>query len=191
VTPFITTFTGRKVNPLDLRPDDISIKDIAHHLSCINRFVGALREPVSVGQHSVFVYRLLKAKYPRLGLFHDAPEAYLGDVSKWVKHHEGMEGYRHYENKAWSVIADVFEVERGEDADRELEIADRLMVRFEASRGFSVCHMFDIPKYERPTEEEIALVGRWRPWSWRESEEAFMHAWQEIQRAAYASRANN
>lgn len=40
---WIQTFTGRKVFPLHLRPDDVCIEDIAHHLSNLCRFTGATR----------------------------------------------------------------------------------------------------------------------------------------------------
>ena len=58
--PFITTYMGLKVNPLDLHPSEIWIEDIAHHLAIQNRFVGATVRPINVAQHSVYVYKLLK-----------------------------------------------------------------------------------------------------------------------------------
>src|ERR1051325_8384123 len=102
MTPFITTFTGRKVNPLDIRPEDVDIRDIAHHLALLNRFVGASKRPISIAQHSIYVYKLLIGTgWEKEGLFHDAPEAYLGDVSKWLKQTDTMRGYRHAEAQAW------------------------------------------------------------------------------------------
>jgi uncharacterized protein len=71
-------------------PDVIHIRDIAHHLSLINRFNGATDTPYSVAQHSVLVADLLLAKKQPAdvclwGLLHDAHEAYLGDVTTPVK----------------------------------------------------------------------------------------------------------
>lgn len=50
---FICTYTGRKFYPLDPRPEDVCIEDIAHALALVNRFGGHTRVPYSVAQHSV------------------------------------------------------------------------------------------------------------------------------------------
>ncbi len=54
--------------------------------------------------------------------------------------------------------------------------ADRLMVRYEAWRLANNSDMHDRPGYHIPTEEEIELVGKWAPWGWKKSEEAFIVA---------------
>ncbi len=51
----IRTFTGRYINPFTVRARDISLRDIAHHLSLINRYTGASPWPCPVAQHSVLV----------------------------------------------------------------------------------------------------------------------------------------
>lgn len=86
----IRTFSGMDVPLHDPQPEHIAPRDIAHHLSLINRFTGASMLPVSVAQHSVAVAKLLAhARQPvevqLLGLLHDAHEAYLGDVSRPLK----------------------------------------------------------------------------------------------------------
>jgi len=176
--PFITTYTGRKVNPLDLKPEDICILDIAHHLSCINRFVGALRVPMSDAQHSVYVSHLLRETgWEPEGLYHDAAEAYLGDVSKWVKQHQSMRHYREAEDRAWRVICEALSlrVNGAPEVNELVHEADRLMVRFEAYKlGHKFHSMFEIPGYHRPSREEISQVGPWRPWSWQKSKRLFL-----------------
>lgn len=108
----IRTFTGRYVNPLQLRREDICIEDIAHHLSNICRYTGACPEFYSVAQHSVYVSTLAWAGGSRelalAGLLHDAAEAYLGDVSSPLKHGKEMAGYRGAEYRAEALIFDVF-----------------------------------------------------------------------------------
>jgi hypothetical protein len=146
VTPTIRTFTGLQVNPLDLKPADIHINDIAHALSLCNRFAGHTIEPISVAQHSINVYRRVLATAPgpsvettilRQALIHDATEAYLGDVTKWLKGHDCMAGYRDFEAKAWEVIAAVFQVPV--DLHPLVEAADRFMVKAEGTshEGFA------------------------------------------------------
>lgn len=177
-TPFITTFTGRKVNPLNLKVEDISVRDIAHHLAILNRFVGALKEPVSIAQHSVHVCRLMKeTQWQREALMHDATEAYLGDVSKWVKQTDAMKAYRDAEDKVWLVICEALHIdpEITPEKNGKLKEADDLMVRYEAMRCLKNPEfLFELPSHPRPIAAEIQRVGQWRPWSWQESETCFL-----------------
>lgn len=80
------TFTGKYVNPLDLKPDDIDIVDIAHHLSLICRFNGACMSFYSVAQHSLLVSDLMPNEDKLAALLHDAAEAYISDVTRPVKY---------------------------------------------------------------------------------------------------------
>jgi uncharacterized protein len=82
---WIQTYTGRRVYPLDPSPEDIDIADIAHALSNVCRFTGHVREFYSVAQHSVIVSECVPAPFALLGLMHDAPEAYIGDISRPLK----------------------------------------------------------------------------------------------------------
>lgn len=84
---WIRTYAGRKFYPLDPRPGDICIEDIAHHLSQINRFTGALRETFSVAQHSLLVSDLVPEEDKLWGMLHDGSEAYTSDVNKPLKEH--------------------------------------------------------------------------------------------------------
>ncbi len=185
--PFITTFTGRKVNPLNLCPEDVSIIDIAHHLSLLNRFVGATKHPISIAQHSVYVYELLIGSgWEREALFHDAAEAYLGDMTKWVKRMPAMEGYREAESQAWYSICDALHlrVEGDPDSCPKIREADDLMVRYECLMEISNPeHMFEIPSHPRPNLEEIKRVescGRWYSWDYRESEKSFLDSAEDL-----------
>jgi hypothetical protein len=83
---WIQTFTDKQFFPLDARPEDVCLEDIAHALSNLCRFGGHVREFYSVAQHSVLVSWHCP-KYPRSGLMHDATEAYLVDVPRPIKKH--------------------------------------------------------------------------------------------------------
>ena len=83
--PWHQTYTGRRVNALDMRPDDVDILDIAHSLSHTCRYKGHSSKFFSVAEHSVYVSRIV----PSLeALLHDAAEAYspFGDVPRPYKH---------------------------------------------------------------------------------------------------------
>lgn len=79
------TFTGRIVDPLALKPEDIDILDIAHGLSNICRYGGHCAQFYSVAQHSVHVMSLCSDDHKMAGLLHDAEEAYLGDIPRPLK----------------------------------------------------------------------------------------------------------
>lgn len=92
------------VDVLDPKPEDIDIQDVAHALSRVARFTGHTSGPrgYSVAQHSVLVALVAMLDAPpaaavlaaRLGLLHDASEAYLADVARPLKHHPSMAPYR-------------------------------------------------------------------------------------------------
>jgi hypothetical protein len=88
--PLIPTFTGKRVNPMHLEVEDVDILDIAHHLSMICRYTGATEEHYSVAQHSLIVSAYCPGELKLAGLLHDAPEAYMGDLTHPIKHHTLM-----------------------------------------------------------------------------------------------------
>lgn len=82
---YVETPSGRFVNIKNPDPATITVGDIAHKLAQTNRWGGSAKYPYSVAQHAVFVSeRLERMGAPRhvqlLGLHHDDPEAYLGDL---------------------------------------------------------------------------------------------------------------
>jgi hypothetical protein len=88
--PLIPTYTGKRIDPMRLDPDDICIEDIAHHLSLLNRFTGATDEAYSVAQHCLVVSAYAPPVLKLPALLHDAPEAYMGDLTHPLKHHSLM-----------------------------------------------------------------------------------------------------
>jgi hypothetical protein len=90
----IRTYTGKYVDPFNMAAEDIDIRDIAHHLSLINRYTGATPLAYSVAQHSVAVSRHFIDPELRLaGLLHDAGEYVLNDIASPVKRHPAMAAY--------------------------------------------------------------------------------------------------
>jgi hypothetical protein len=87
---FIETYTGRAFFPLDPNPKDITIIDIAHHLSNQCRYSGATTWFYSTAQHCCLLADYVEEKggspldcYQILN--HDNPEAYLVDLPRPVK----------------------------------------------------------------------------------------------------------
>lgn len=88
--PWLLTASGHRFPLLDPTPDDVRLEDIAHSLSFINRYAGHTLRPYTVAEHSILVSLILReqghpAATQLAGLFHDAAEAYIGDMPTPVK----------------------------------------------------------------------------------------------------------
>ena len=77
----LRTFTGKSIQRLEPRVEDLDIVDIAHSLSLQCRFAGHIDYHYSVAQHSIAVSELVPREYALHGLLHDAAEAYLQDIA--------------------------------------------------------------------------------------------------------------
>jgi uncharacterized protein len=105
-----TTRSGKKFYPLEPRPEDICIEDIAHALAHVCRFAGHAKHFFSVAQHSVYVSLVVRSTYEAQlwALLHDASEAYLGDIVRPFKQTSMMEGYRVVEAGVMRAICERF-----------------------------------------------------------------------------------
>src|SRR4051812_6540197 len=82
---WMQTISGKAFFPLDPRPADVDIQDIAHALAFQCRFGGHVKEFYSVAEHSVRVSLICAHEDAKWGLLHDATEAYLSDIVRPVK----------------------------------------------------------------------------------------------------------
>lgn len=130
---FMQVFTGRKYWPMDPRPHEVHIEDIAHSLAMQARYAGHCIKFYSVAEHSVLIARHLAAKHaPEValaGLLHDAPEAYCVDIPRPLKPY--LTNYRAIEQDNWLAIAARFGLpaelpDEVHDADNRI-IADELV----------------------------------------------------------------
>lgn len=170
--PHFKTYTGRTFWPMDPRPEEVSILDIAHSLSHQCRFSGHTREFYSVAEHSVRVSQIVPVPHALWALLHDAAEAYLLDWPRPLKQ-SGLMGwlYRRAERRLMRVICQRF----GLDAAQPecVGLADQILLATEqrdlfgklpgASNGAGV-----------PLPEKIA------PLTPTESKAAFLQRFQEL-----------
>ncbi len=79
---WMQTWSGRKYWPLDPRPEDVVIEDVANMLAGIARYNAATIGPniYTVAEHSYWVSVVVPAEHAFYGLMHDAAEAYCGDM---------------------------------------------------------------------------------------------------------------
>jgi uncharacterized protein len=135
MTNWIRTYTGKKVNPVHLTPEDICIEDIAHALSNLCRFTGHVRNFYSVAQHSINVSYFCSPKNKLWGLLHDSIEAYINDIASPLKHQEEMRAYREIENNAFRALATAFNLPH--EMPEEVKEVDGALVHDEGRYFFS------------------------------------------------------
>lgn len=88
---YVSTHSGTKFYPMDPRPEDIHLEDIAYGLSNTVRFGGQTDRFLSVAEHSILVaYKVIEGgihdyNVVLWALLHDAAEAYIGDMPRPLK----------------------------------------------------------------------------------------------------------
>lgn len=95
---FIAAATGEPINLLDPDPGTIHLSDVARGLAMTCRFAGQVDRFSSVAEHCVLVHDLIENEYHEAGplptyvrvrmqrgILHDAPEAYIHDVTAPLK----------------------------------------------------------------------------------------------------------
>ena len=107
----MNTYTGNKIDPMNMAASDVSIQDIAHALSLTCRGGGHVAYFFSVAQHSINCMNEAKARgwSERLQLaclLHDASEAYISDIIRPVKAH--LSNYLEIESMIMDVILEHF-----------------------------------------------------------------------------------
>jgi len=172
---WIQTFTGKKFYPFSPKVEDICIEDIAHALSLICRFNGHCREFYSVAQHSCLVSGLCGAKrknaskyhqdLAKLGLLHDAAEAYLGDIARPIKSREDDDRERWLFHK----IKQVFGLdEYAPKLDEEIARHDASTLACE--KAILIPHYLEWPGVTNVDPKFITIV----PWAPEEAEAKFL-----------------
>lgn len=107
VGDFIQMYSGNFFYPLDPRPDDISIRDIAHSLSGLPRFTAHSEKFYTVGEHSIHCANVAKVMglttlQQLYALLHDASECVVNDVARPVK--QNLYQYKKLEDNIMKVI---------------------------------------------------------------------------------------
>lgn len=191
-TGWILTSSGRKFFPLDPDPEQVFLGDIAHHLSNLCRFTGAVRTFYSVAQHSVLVSRAVeadpydgvpqpavtseRARYELAlsGLFHDGEEAYLIDLPRPLKHLPEMLPYRRAAEACQRAICQHFGLVR--DEPRQVKHADRRILRTEQR------DLMPPPAPGEVRDDVLPYTFAIEPWTPTEAREAFTARYHELQR---------
>lgn len=156
--------TASQFWPLDPRPEEIHLEDVARALSMQCRFGGHVRAGCfySVAQHSVLVSWHCP-NHPIAGLLHDAAEAYLVDVPTPIKKH--LKGYEEIERNLLGTIGERFDVWL-KDLPEEVKVADAQALATE-QRDLRPTYTFWAPAMQ-PWADVI------QPWEPRRAERMFL-----------------
>ncbi|MFO0474191.1 MAG: phosphohydrolase [Alphaproteobacteria bacterium] len=128
---WIQTYTGLAMYPLDPRPEEVDLVDIARALSNLCRFTGHTRKFYSVAEHSVHCSRIVPPEHALWALLHDASEAYISDVSRPLKNQDAFGAYREAETRLQAAICAKFGLPNVQP--EEVKKADAIMLAIEAA----------------------------------------------------------
>lgn len=126
------TYSGWRYWPLDPRPGDFNIEDIAHSLAGTCRFNAHCEKHYSVAQHSVLMSEHALG-FEFLSLMHDGPEGLLHDIATPVKRLIGHQ-YEELTNRCWSAMKLQYGIDDSREAD--LKELDHLFLHTEARDNF-------------------------------------------------------
>ena len=166
---WIETYTGLKFHPLDPRPEDVRLADIAHALAMQCRFGGHCDRRYSVAEHCVLLSLAVPEDDALAALMHDAAEAYLIDVPRPVKRY--LAGYAELEKRIEQAIAEKFGLAWPWPAS--VKEADTRILNDERSELFP-----SSPNVWAPAGEPLGVRLRlWEPW---EAESHFLNRFAEL-----------
>ena len=172
--PFQVNASGGQWWPLDPRPEDFAIWDIAHHLSNICRYGGAPTSFYSVAEHSVLVSQHVPLELALHGLLHDAAEAVVGDAIKPIKMLAEWKAVRRVEDLNFQSICEAFGLEWNAEIEHVVAEVDRRIVIDEClaiiPNGADYLHLKGYDLSERldadvvaysPERAEVMFLLRW------------------------------
>ncbi len=81
----IKLLSGGFFDFVDIEQSEFTIEDIAHNLSRICRYTGAVEKHFSVAQHSTLVSYAVDKEHALAAHLHDASEAFMNDLNSPLK----------------------------------------------------------------------------------------------------------
>lgn len=172
---WMQTYTGRAFWPLDPRPEEVEIADIAHALSHQCRYAGHCRQFYSVAEHSYLLSRRVAPEHALWALLHDAAEAYLVDLPRPVK--RNVVGYAEAEAAVMAAICARFGLPS--EMPAEVHEADGRILHDEAAQNMARPPMpWNLPG--------LPLGLTLQLWSPLRAEAAFLNRYYQLTEVRYA-----
>lgn len=159
-TDFVLTYSGLKFYPLDPKPEQVCIEDIAHALSMLNRFTCHSLIPFSVAQHAIEVMKIVRSQgydpyWCLIALHHDSSEYIANDISTPIK--KQLPEYKQIEERIQDVIYQAFglPIPDKDDYKKIIKNADNIMVINEMKKLMRHPDLFDYPEAENFIEVDV------------------------------------
>jgi len=166
---WIRSWSGKRIDFLDLDPKEITKEDIAVGLSRECRFGNHTQPIYVVAQHCVLASYLVPSHLAFAALLHDASEAYLRDIPSPLK--DILPGYRRIEREFEKILFKKYGVPY--PIPPEIKEVDIKLRKLES-------HLFmkDSAESKKPRKDfvEIDIV----PWTPDEAKEKFLQRWEEL-----------
>ena len=163
---WIQCHSGRPFWPLDPRPEDVDINDIAWALSHICRFTGHTKTFYSVAEHSIRVSFACDPKDAVWAIVHDASEAYLCDLPRPLKILPAFEPYRRAEAAVMRAICQRYDL--SVEMPASVHVADMRLLATEAR------DLMGDPEWGRALGVEPLVGAAVEPMGEREAREWFL-----------------
>lgn len=123
----IALYSGGTIDPLAPKASEIMIADIGHSLSMMCRYGGHTDVFYSVAEHCWHMSFIVPAEDALWALLHDAPEAYLADVTRPLKRQ--LPDWHIYEDRIMSAVCDRFGLDP--EMPATVKMADDAMIPLE------------------------------------------------------------
>lgn len=163
-------------------PADVLIEDMAHNLSKICRYSGAVEGDdviYSVAEHCVRA-SYIGSKYQLEKLLHDAGESYSMDMPRPLKYSPFMHTvYKFYERMTEHVVALKFKLDTSAASEREVKRVDKILLVTEKRDLFEKDRRMCLTKMD-DAEGVLPLPIKIEPWSPEQAKRAFLMRFYEL-----------
>lgn len=166
---WIQTSSGRQFWPMDPRPEDVFIEDVAHALAHLCRYGGHVLKFYSVAEHSVHLARHVSPEHALWALLHDASEAYLVDVPRPIK--PFLVNYYDAEAKIMAAICERFGL--APEMPEAVKAADYAVLTDEREQNMAAPPV----RWNTDTEPLGIVLRCWHPLA---AEQAFLTAFHDL-----------
>jgi 5'-deoxynucleotidase YfbR-like HD superfamily hydrolase len=158
--PFVSQNSGNKIYLDDLTNNTYLITDIAHSLSCNNRWNGHADVPISVAQHSYYCSQMCgkNSKLALNMLLHDMAESVLSDIPRPIK--AFIAGAKEFDDRIYADMALKFGVDTMTDA---MSLIDNRMLKTEATQLLKRVDTSEWGDWYQKIEPYDFKITSWRP----------------------------
>ncbi len=172
--PWMRTRSRGRFYPMDPRPEEMNILDLASGVARECRYGGQIEGWLDVAQHSIHVASILPDHLKLQGLMHDTPEGLIHDMTRPNK--MTLPDYRALEDRVWRAVSTRFGLPYG--LDPMVKQADDAVLM--AERNF----LFPEDKDIWSVRAEPADI-RIQDWDYRESERRFLEMFHDLTKGEY------